>query len=238
MKIILVEDNLVQQDLIEMYVQDCGHEIIATYASAEEAKKGISEYKPQLILMDINLEGQKSGVDLAIEIKAQWTIPIIFITSQTELSVLEKVVKNSPIDILIKPIKLEQLKASLMLAEAKLNPNLKSTESPKFIIKDNHLIYKNGHLFERTLLADLLFIEGMGNYFSLCYKNEKVTLKGTLTEIEAALPQDQFARVNRSVIVSLSRIKSFNQKRIFMENGKEFPLSKKVSESLLNRLMG
>ncbi len=238
MKIILVEDNLVQQDLIDMYVQDCGHEIVATYASAEEAKEGIVNNKPNLVLMDINLVGNKTGIDLANEIKAQLNIPVIFITSQTEFSVLGNAVKNKPLDILIKPIQFEQFQASLMLAESKIGITQKPSEIAKFSIKDNYLIYKTGHLFERTLLNDLLFVEGMGNYFSLYFKSGKAMLKGTLTDIEAALPQHQFVRVNRSIIVSISQIKSFNQKRVFMENGKEFPLSKKVSESLLKRLMG
>jgi len=238
MKIILVEDNLVQQDLIDMYVQDCGHEIIATYASAEEAEIGISEKKPNLILIDINLEGQKSGIDLANKIKSQWTIPIIFITSQTEFEILNKAVKHNPIDILIKPIQFEQLKASLMLADSKMSGGKKPGEIAKFSIKDDILIFKNGHLYERALISDLLFVESMGNYFSLCFKSGKVALKGTLTNIESALPESKFARINRSVIVSLSRIKSFNQKRIFMDNGKEFVLSKKMSDELMNKLMG
>ena len=238
MRIVLVEDNLVQQDLIEMYVQDCGHEIIATYTSAEEAKKGVAQIKPNLILMDINLEGHKNGIELANEIKVQWAIPIIFLTSQTNIETLEKAAANTPIDLLIKPIQFEQLQASLILAEIKIGSPSKTSETAKFFIKDDYLIYKNGHLFDRIKLDELISVEGMGNYFTICFTDRKVTLKGTLSDIEKALPNTKFYRINRSVIVSLSRIKSFNQKRIFMDNEKEFLLSKKISESFLKLLMG
>ena len=138
---------------------------------------------------------------------------------------------------MIKPIQFEQLQASLLLADSKISKP-ESSEPSKFTINGDYFIYKNGHLFERTLIEELEYIEGMGNYFNLYFINDKVTIKGTLSEIEEALPKDEFVRINRSVIASSKHIKSFNAKRVNLTNGKEFTLSKKVSDDLMARLLG
>lgn len=238
MKIILVEDNIVQQDLMEIFIEDCGHEVVAKFTSAEKAETEISSNIPDLVLMDINLDGLKNGIELARELKLKWKIPVIFTTSQTDINIISKAVDNEPLDILIKPIQFEQLQASLLLATSKISSAKSGESSSKFTINDEYFIYKNGHLFERALLSDLIYIEGMGNYFNLYFKDFKVTLKGTLTEIEEALQSSKFKRINRSVIVSEKQIKSFNAKRIVLNNGIEFPLAKKISDELMTRLLG
>lgn len=237
MDIIVVEDNIVQQDLMKLYIEDCGHELKGVFSSAEDAEIALLKHLPDLIFMDINLDGLQSGIDLAKAIKQKWQTPVIFTTSQTDTAILSQAVKNEPVDVLIKPIQFEQLKASLLLAEAKLETT-NSQQSTKFTIKGDYLIYKNGHLFERSLLSELQYIEGMGNYFNLNFKNNKVTLKGTLSEIQETLSKNDFVRINRSVIVSVKDIKSFNNKRVFLNTGQEFPLSKKISDELMTRLMG
>ncbi|MCT4623323.1 MAG: response regulator transcription factor [Schleiferiaceae bacterium] len=237
MNIALVEDNLVQQDLLKIYIEDCGHQCIGSFNNAEEADAFLINANADLVLIDINLDGKMNGIELANNLRSKWNANIIFITSQTEVDIISKAIKNEPLDVLIKPVQFEQFQASLMLAELK-SKTAKTNESSKFVIKEGFLVFKNGHLFERVILEDLIYAESMGNYFNLTFTNDKATLKGTLAEIERALPGDQFVRINRSVIVALKKIKSFNAKRVFLNNGEEFPISKNISDELMLKLIG
>jgi len=80
MDIIVVEDNIVQQDLMKLYIEDCGHELKGVFSSAEAAEIALLKHLPDLIFMDINLDGLQSGIDLAKAIKQKWQTPVIFTT--------------------------------------------------------------------------------------------------------------------------------------------------------------
>jgi DNA-binding LytR/AlgR family response regulator len=235
--IVIVEDNLIQKDLMEIYIEELGHNVLATFDTGEEALNKMDTLEPDLLLMDINLKGLMNGVDAANEIYSKWGVNVIFTTSQTNFSVLDKAANTNPLDILIKPISMDQLGASLLLAQVK-SPKSGKDLSTKYTVKNGHFIFKDGHMFERVPLADLKHIEGGGNYFTLHFKSRKTTLKGTLSELEQELPSDLFCRVNRSSIISIEAVKSFSTKWVVLEDGSEHKVSKSNVDTVLSKLMG
>jgi len=237
MRILIVEDNFIQKELLELYVDKIGHEVVGTFETGEKALINMNSLKVDLVLMDINLKGLKNGVETAQEIQEKWGIKVIFTTAQTDFDVLDRAADTQPLDILIKPFSIEQLKASLLLARYKPQKEAKTTTA-RYIVKDGYLVYKDGHMFERLPLSELIYAEGAGNYFDLHFINKKTTLKGTLGELEKELPQKAFCRINRSIIVAISAISSFNNRRVVLKSKEEFKLSQLHSEKVLEKLMG
>lgn len=236
LKVIIIEDNTIHADLLELHLNDCGYDVAGVFETGEKALAEVVELDPDLALMDINLKGLKNGVDTAQEIGELLNIPIIYTTSQTEATVLSKAAQTGPTDILIKPIVFEQLQASIILALSK-TPKSSRKAISKYTISKGHFVFKDGHMYERTPLDNLIFVEGSGNYFTLHLTERKVTLKGTLSELELELPTDNFFRINRSTIIALNKVRSFNAKRIVLETDHEFKISKTSSEDILNKLM-
>ena len=237
MNIAIVEDNFIQRELLEMYVLKLGMNVVGLYDSGEGLLKEVSEVNPDIVLMDINLKGLKNGIDTTKEIVKSHALKVIYTTAQTEHSVLDKAADSEPMDILIKPFSIEQLHASLLLARHKSTKS-GGEGSSKYIVKNDFLVYKDGHMYERLPITDLIYAEGDGNYFNLHFKNKKATLKGTLSEFELNLPTAQFCRVNRSIILAISSVTSFNNRRVIIASGEEFTLSKSHAEEVMAKLMG
>jgi DNA-binding LytR/AlgR family response regulator len=236
MDVAIVEDNPIQRELLELYAKKIGLNVVGSFDTGENILDQFSSLNADLVFMDINLKGLKNGVDTAKELTEKHGSQIIFTTAQTDKDVLGKAATTEPLDILIKPFSLEQLQASVILA--KHRPGKEQKEKGRYVVKDGFLIYKDGHMFERLPLSDLVYAEGGGNYFTLHFKNKKATLKGTLGVLEKELPEENFVRVNRSFIIALNAISSFNNRRVVIHTKEEFTLSKSHAESVMNKLMG
>ena len=83
-KVLIVEDEV----LIGTYVQNClrdmGYEAGPFVTSGEEAIRRTAEIQPDIILMDIMLEGEMTGIDAAEEIRVRYDVPIIFLTAYSD----------------------------------------------------------------------------------------------------------------------------------------------------------
>jgi two-component system, cell cycle sensor histidine kinase and response regulator CckA len=80
-RILVVEDESIVQLDLENRIQQMGHAVIGSAASGEEAVAKAAELKPDLVLMDVRLEGQMDGVQAASQIRAQREVPVLFLTA-------------------------------------------------------------------------------------------------------------------------------------------------------------
>ncbi len=121
-KILIVEDeSLVVMDLT-VSLRKIGYEVTGSASNYQDTLFSIKEKKPDLILMDICLNGEKDGIETAKQINQYHNIPIIYLTALDDTEVLEKALKTNPHAYLTKPFSLQSLKAAIEIA-------LKKTES-------------------------------------------------------------------------------------------------------------
>jgi PAS domain S-box-containing protein len=117
-QIILVEDNqLVAADLADN-VRDLGYKVLGTVESGEAAIRLARELKPDLILMDIALGGSMDGVTAARQIWDAQQIPIVFLTAYGDRKTIERTSASGAYAHLTKPVRKEELGASISIALA------------------------------------------------------------------------------------------------------------------------
>lgn len=105
----LVEDNmLIRMDLEESLLES-GFEICATASSGEEAIEKASQSKPELILMDIGLKGEMSGIDVAESLRKDSKVPIIFLSGNSDLKTNNQALEVDPIAFVVKPVNTDDL---------------------------------------------------------------------------------------------------------------------------------
>jgi CheY-like chemotaxis protein len=80
-KILVVEDEAIVAMDIADTLRKLGHEVTATVPSGERAIASIQENRPDLIIMDVGLEGEMDGIQTAEQIRAQFSIPVIYLTA-------------------------------------------------------------------------------------------------------------------------------------------------------------
>ena len=116
MNILIVEDEPNYADTLEMFVDELGYHITGLAEEGQKALKLFRENAPDLVLLDINIEGEMSGIDLARIFQAERPTPVIFITSYDDKETFNKAKETVPCDYLIKPFDPDQLERSMELA--------------------------------------------------------------------------------------------------------------------------
>ena len=114
-KILLVEDELVVQSYLKQNLSQF-FEIVDIAVSGEEAITKTKEFLPDIILMDINLEGEMDGIEAAQNISENHDIPILFLTSLKDDETLERAKLIKPFGYMNKAVDFSVLKATIDIA--------------------------------------------------------------------------------------------------------------------------
>lgn len=115
-KVLVVEDEIpISEELIGR-LEALGVEVPATTAFGEDAIIKAGEILPDLVLMDINLEGEMDGIEAAEQIRKQFDIPIIYLTAYADKTTLARAKKTDPLGYITKPFKDRDLEVAIELA--------------------------------------------------------------------------------------------------------------------------
>lgn len=118
-QILVVEDDPIIASLIGNRLEKLGYSLAGRVHSAKEALAALAVQKPDLILMDIILGEEIDGIDLALMIRKESDIPIVFITSSTDDATIERVKRTNPDGYVVKPFTDDSLRISVELALAR-----------------------------------------------------------------------------------------------------------------------
>lgn len=119
-KILIVEDESIVALDIKRAVTKLGHEVVKTVTNYDDALEIATQYRVDIILMDINLENSKDGIQTATDIQNIIDIPIIYLTAFTDDETISRAVQTNPVAYLNKPFRREELKSSILLAIYKI----------------------------------------------------------------------------------------------------------------------
>ena len=119
-KILIVEDELISSRLLQNYLIEMGHKIVGVVPSGEEAIAYILDNSPDLLLMDIELSGKLNGIETVEIIRQTKDIPVLFLTGQTDKSLMERAKAVDPIGYLLKPIQSVQLEIIIEMTRKKI----------------------------------------------------------------------------------------------------------------------
>jgi PAS domain S-box-containing protein/putative nucleotidyltransferase with HDIG domain len=127
--ILLVEDDRITSKLIQKYITDLGYRVTAAVASGEEALKQIEMHEPDLVLMDINLQGEFDGIEYAKNINFRFATPFVYITSSSDISTIERAKESNAYGYIIKPFDKKDLRAVIEMALLRHDLDMKMQES-------------------------------------------------------------------------------------------------------------
>src|SRR3989337_1291461 len=115
-KILVVEDESIVAEDIRKSLLNMGYSVPSIASSGEEAIKKASEHKPDLVLMDIMLEGEIDGIKAADIIRSSSDIPVIFQTAYSDDKILARAKITEPFGYIIKPFKERELRINIKIA--------------------------------------------------------------------------------------------------------------------------
>jgi CheY-like chemotaxis protein len=110
-KILVVEDERIVAVALQEVLKYMGYAVTGIAASAEKAIQEAAEARPDLVLMDIRLRGNLDGLRAAKEIRAQFGIPVVYVTAYADKGMLERAQATEPYGYVLKPFKQADLRA-------------------------------------------------------------------------------------------------------------------------------
>ncbi len=214
-----------------MKLENYGYTVVGTAMDYDEAIELLKTNMPDIALLDINLGENKSGLDVAAHIRAQHSMPIVFITSNTHPDVIAEVAAHKPNGYLVKPYKKEELFASVEVALS--NYLSADQQAVKAAFKDT-LFIKEQHIYLKLKHADIQWLKAEGNYTMIHTSGKKHLVRAKLKELQAMLPPT-FFRLHKSYVVNLHLVEAV-QPTVVTVAGKEVPLGKMYREELMGHL--
>lgn len=243
-EVLVVEDESIVAKDIELTLEKFGYEVVGVENNADDAVKTAKAKKPDVVLMDIMLKGDKSGIDAAEEILAELNVPVIYLTANTDSDTVQKAKVTQPYGFITKPFKEVDINTSIEMAIYKHSKEseVKSERDMLFSVVENmstkdSFFVKSKSRFLKIKAEDLYFVEALKDYVVVNTKDKRYTIHSTMKQIQNKLPTDKFMRVHRSYIVRLDRVHSIEYSNIRMEDVERvIPIGGSYKEDLQNSL--
>jgi len=239
-KIMVVEDEELTADKIEMQIDKLDHEHFGTADNSDDALQLLESTQPDLILMDVNIEGDYDGIELTDLIHSRWEIPVIFITSLHDDRTFKRISRTNPVGYIVKPFSEIQLQRSIELVLKQLEnqpkpdfeiSNEESSDSGEFIF------VKNRKQLEKIKISDIFYLEADGRYCQIFLIDKKFLVQVPLKEMTEKLSRGNFIQTHRSFVVNIDKIKSINlEENVIVLENMHIPLSRREKDAVLGKL--
>jgi two-component system, LytTR family, response regulator len=224
-KCIIVDDEPLAIEVIKTHVDKMGiFKIVAECGNAIEAYQYLVSEKIDLMFLDIQMPGLK-GTDF---LKNLVNPPKVILTTAYRDYAYEGYELNV-VDYLLKPIPYERFIRAV--------DKFISIESRKSgdSVKDNFIYLKINKKVHKIMTDEIIYVESIKDYVSIHTLSGDLVAKHTISAIELLLPENEFVRIHRSFIVSISKINRFNAHDI--EIGlKELPIGPNYQTKVFEKL--
>lgn len=218
---VAIDDEPLALDVIQKFCQRIGQVELKTSTDPQEGLEIIRQFHPDIVFLDIEMEGT-NGLDLAAQLPKE----CCFIFTTAYLRYALNGFDLDAVDYLHKPFAFSRFQTAFSKAMRRIGREAMKSTTQSIVVKQE---YKNITI----PLDDILYVEAVESYSKIYRATEKSVLSRILLKnLCTMLPQESFLRIHRSFIVSKSKIKSFNKQEITLCNGKTLPVGRQYAEQL------
>ncbi len=210
--ILIVEDEVLIAEYLKELLEDDGFTNVRMAQDRDEALMHFCSFIPEVVLMDININGRDMGIELAMAKNPE--ADIIFLTAQNDIATMQKALATNPHSYLTKPVRKTDLMAAIQLVLQKR--------------KDRFLNIKDGYGTVKIAQGDILYIKSDNVYLDIHTAKKTYTVRQTLEKFLLELDPTLFSKTHRSYVVNRTAVTRVSSKVIYIGNI-EIPLSRNFS---------
>lgn len=217
LRCVAIDDEPLALELIKTYVARFpGLQLVQVFEDALSGAEYLKQNPIDLLFVDVNMP-DITGVEL---VRSLVNSPMIIFTTAYRNYAFESY-ELQAIDYLLKPIDFLRFTAAVEKAIDFYKYKSATQES----VSDESIYVYSEYKMIKILLRDIEYIESMGDYLKIYLSgNDKPVLTlMTMKKILEKLPEDSFARVHRSFIVALAKIKSIHNRKVNLSHA-ELPI--------------
>lgn len=238
MKVLIVEDELIIAEDLKDILQSLGYEVCGLAISAREALTLIEEHAPDLALLDIQLKGGRDGVDLARDIRDQFKLAFVFLTSHADSHTLDRAKAVHPHGYLVKPFQEKDIHAAVEIALSNFaresSRQMDQSQEATFVLNDSFFI-RSGGMLVKLKFSDIIYLEADANYTNVYTREKRFVVRSVLKELEQKLSNFNFSRIHKSYVINLDAIDAIDSQAVHIGD-KEIPISRSQHSWLISNI--
>jgi len=227
-KIAIIDDEINVRELIKKMLKliSSSYVVVGEAASISGAKDMLTNCKPDLVFLDIELE-DGSGFNL-LEQLPQIHFKLVFITAFNEFAI--RAFKYNAFDYILKPIAPEELKNTLKRVESMVYVE-KETKTQLKNLKENRestiqkIALKTAKKMYLLEVDAILYCQSDGSYTKVVTENETILVSKNLKHYQELLPENIFIRTHQSYLVNKRHILSLENDTILLKNNETVAIS-------------
>ena len=229
-KTLIVDDEPVALDILETYINRLDVlQLEGRFTSPSKAFQYLESHVVDLLFLDINMPNL-NGIELLQSLSK--APKVIFTTAYDDYALIGY--ELAIVDYLLKPIAYPRfLKALNKIIPSQENNQIlgmtKMVEEPSFIFVSVDKKMK------KIYLADIVYLESIGNYVKIHTTNEVLVTHSSLTYMEEKLPAEGFVRIHRSYMIALTHLSAYTATNLEI-NGQTLPISRNYKLQFFNRV--
>lgn len=213
-KILIVEDEIIVATDIQESLESLGYTVQNSVDTGLKAIEAVEKELPDLVLMDINLKGEMTGIEAAKIITQKHDVPIIYLTANADIDTVNKAKVALPYGYIIKPFTDKDLQTNIEIAIFKFGNDLKlKMESEQFNtffdLKDhakNQIIVHAKQGLEKINIDDVYFIEKDGDQSIIHLVDEEVSTEKDFAELIEFFPKRNFVQVSKYFVINTFKV--------------------------------
>jgi DNA-binding LytR/AlgR family response regulator len=234
LKTLIIDDEPLARKGMREYVEDVAFlELVGEAENPLQADALLKQMPVDLLLCDIQMPKMR-GIDF---VKLLSHPPMVIFTTAYPEYALEGYDLNI-IDYLLKPIGFDRFYKAVQKAQDYYSlKNSTPTEQATASVNSNGYIFvKVNNLFEKIVLAELLYVEAVQNYVRFVMEGQKKLLSYlTLSQVEAILPAQQFTKTHKSFLVNVAKVDKVGSDMVYI-GAAEIPIGRTVKEAVVQSI--
>lgn len=221
---IITDDEPVARKVLKEFIEQVPYlQLAGQFENVRKTDLFLKENKADVLLLDIQMPGI-TGLEYLKNTTVQ---PLVILTTAYPNYALEGYELNI-IDYLLKPVAFDRFTKAVQ--KAKEYTELR--EAPAGNHHSPWLFVRSEKRIEKVELKDILYIESLGNYVSICTSGRNIIAYLTLKGIESQLPANEFIKIHQSYLVNFSRIDSIEGNHLKIGN-KSLGISRNYKDELM-----
>lgn len=246
LNIFIVEDESIVAKDIQNNLIKLGYNVLGIANNGNDAIEQIKDLSPDVVLMDIMIKGDLTGIEVAEQIKKFVNVPVIFLTAYADESTLSRAKVTEPYGYILKPFKEIDLHSTIEMAVYKHQKDAALQKERDFLYslvenkdgtQNDILFVKANSKLVKVYLKDIYYVEALKDYVIINTQYARYTVHSTMKDIEKKLGTVDFVRVHRSYIVRTDKIQAIENQTVVLENEKKaIPIGGSYRDELLTKL--
>jgi len=213
-KILIVEDEILVATDIQESLESLGYTVQRIVDTGLKAIESVEKELPDLILMDINLKGEMTGIEAAKIITKNHDVPVIYLTANADIDTVNKAKVALPYGYIIKPFTDKDLQTNIEIAIFKFANDLKlKMESEQFNtffdLKDhekNQIIVHANKGLEKININDVYFIEKYNDQTIIHLADDEIITNRSFAELTGLFPPKYFIQVSKFFVINTLKV--------------------------------